>query len=256
MSIPEARDQQVPWLKQRRFVVIAALVVACFIAAGWAIGLMVERSYDVSPENIREDIRSLGAWGHLMYVLVMIASVIFSPIPNLPVMIGGGLAYGVVLGTAYAVLGLTIGGSIAFWIARKGGRRYLARFIGPKAAAQIDAVASARTGGWVLFWARMLPLVTGDWVAYAAGLTGIRYRVFLLATAFGSIPPTAVAVGAGDQLDENWWITAIVVAVAVLAAAGSATFVILRQKRLREQAQELAERVIENRPLRAGADRS
>lgn len=256
MTRPEAHDTQVPWLKQRRFVVAALIVVGCFLALGWAIGLMVERSYDFSPENVREDIRGLGAWGHVMYVLVMIASVIFSPIPNLPVMIGGGLAYGLVLGTFYAVLGLTIGGSAAFWIARKGGRRYLARFIGAKAAAQIDAVSKARTGGWVLFWARMLPLVTGDWVAYAAGLTGIRYRVFLLATATGSIPPTAVAVGAGDQLDENWWITAIVVAVAVVAAVGSSMFLILRQKRLREQAHELAERVIDKRPIGAGADRS
>jgi uncharacterized membrane protein YdjX (TVP38/TMEM64 family) len=254
MTTSEAEGRPVPWLKQRRFVVIAAIVVACLLALGWVIGLMVERSYDFSPENVREDIRGLGGWGHVIYVLVMMASVIFSPIPNLPVMIGGGLAYGTVLGTFYAVLGLTLGGTVAFWIARKGGRRYLARFVGEGAAAQIDAISQAKTGGWVLFWARLLPLVTGDWVSYAAGLTSIRYRTFLLATATGSIPPTAIAVAAGDQLDENWWITAAVVAVAILGAVTSSTFVLLRQKRLRQKAQEFADHVINKQALGAGAD--
>ena len=43
----------------------------------------------------------------------------------------------------------------------------------------------------------------------------------------------------------------LILALAIVAAVSSSTYIVLRQKRLREQAEELAERVIDKRAVGA-----
>jgi uncharacterized membrane protein YdjX (TVP38/TMEM64 family) len=53
-------------------------------------------------------------------------------------------------------------------------------------------------GAMMIFVLRLIPLVSFDAISYAAGLTGIPFRKFLLATALGSAPGTFAFVYLGE----------------------------------------------------------
>src|SRR5688572_5047237 len=84
-----------------RPVVIAALVVIVIALA--ALYLAVTFVWDVSltidAEPFQEWVEELGFWGPIAYIGVMAAATLFAPIPNVPVFIAAGLAWGPVLGT-------------------------------------------------------------------------------------------------------------------------------------------------------------
>ncbi len=212
-----------PLLLRRRVVVGLVLgfiaVVALYSYTTRSFGL----TYTIEEEPFREWVDGFGIFGPVVFIGVMAISVLFAPIPNAPIFMAAGLAWGPVVGTAYSMAGLILGSAMAFWIARRLGRRHLPRLIGRRNAERIDAVV-LEMGGRVVFWARMIPAVNFDWISYLAGMTAIPFRVFMVYSALGMLFPTAIAVVAGDGLGRDFritlaaggaWIAVIVISAAV-----------------------------------------
>jgi len=222
--------EETPLLLQRRtiaaIVVGFLLLVAGYATATEALGLQLE----IDPEPFRNWVAQWGYWGPLVYILVLAASVLFAPIPNVPIFIAAGLAWGPVLGTAYSMAGMTLGSAAAFWVARRFGRRHLARLIGRKAAARLDRLA-VEAGGQVIFWARMLPVVNFDLISFVAGLTAIAFRRFIVASFLGMLVPTSMAVVAGDSLGRDIRITLALAGVWVAGIVASAAYLWRRRRR-------------------------
>ena len=195
-----------PWLLRRRVVasIIAAFVLLAlaYVVTSEALGI----SYEIDPEPFQSWVRAQGALGPVVYIAILALSVLIAPIPNGPIFIAAGLAWGAILGTAYSMAGMLLGSSLAFWIARWAGRRYLARLIGSRAAYRVDD-AALLVGGKVIFWARLLPVINFDWVSFLAGLTAMQFRTFFLWSTAGMVLPTALMVAAGDGLGRDVRIT-------------------------------------------------
>ena len=202
-----------------------ALVVA-YIVISEAFGL----SYDLNAEPFRNWVEEQGAWGPVVFILVMAISVLFAPIPNVPIFIAAGLAWGPVLGTAYSMCGMMLGSTMAFYTSRFLGRKHLPRLIGAKATGRLDSLV-ANMGGRVMFWSRMLPVINFDWVSFVAGLTGIGFRTFFVYSFFGMLTPTVIAVVAGDQLGKDVRITLGIGGLWVLGIVLSAGFFWYRRRR-------------------------
>ena len=56
---------------------------------------------------------------------------------------------------------------------------------------------------WIVFWARLLPATNFDWINYLAGLTGVRFWPFVLATGLGMAPATIATVVAGSTVEDH-----------------------------------------------------
>lgn len=182
---------------------------------------------DLDVEDIREWIRDLGFWGPILLIAVLALAMVVAPIPNPPFMIAAGIAWGTFLGVVYAVIGQLIGSIIIFWLSRKFGRKLIPRLIGDAGAERVDRLAG-RMGPQLVFWWRMMP-VSFDFAAYAAGLTTMSFRLFVLLVFVGSIIPTTVVVGFGDSFGKSWQALAvtgglIVLAMGVLSAVLYRTF--------------------------------
>jgi uncharacterized membrane protein YdjX (TVP38/TMEM64 family) len=106
---------------------------------------------------------------------------------------------------------------IIFWLSRKFGRRFIPRLIGAEAAERVDKLA-LQMGPQLVFWWRMMP-VSFDFAAYAAGLTTMGFRKFVLLVALGSIVPTTVVVGFGDSFGKSWQAIAVTGGLIVLAVS-------------------------------------
>ncbi|MCA9843745.1 MAG: TVP38/TMEM64 family protein [Dehalococcoidia bacterium] len=197
---------EVPILLRPKVLVGLVLGFLLMVAAYFAAVQIFDLSLSIDAEPFQEWVDGWGLLGPLVYMVVLAASVLFAPIPNLPIFIAAGLAWGPVLGTVYSMGGMMLGSAAAFWVSRRLGRGWLPRLIGISTAARLDDLAT-RMGGRVIFWARMLPVVNFDFISFLAGLTAIRFSTFFLYSFLGMLLPTTIAVIAGDSLGKDVRVT-------------------------------------------------
>lgn len=107
----------------------------------------------------------------------------------------------------YAGLGSTIGASIPYWIARKGGEPLVKKFLNvfgfsPDPIERIQA-QFRKWGPGIILVGRMIPGVR-TLVSIPAGLARISFPKFFLATFVGSYIWCTVLIGAGYVLGHEW----------------------------------------------------
>src|SRR3989344_8478318 len=81
-----------------------------------------------SPSFIRDLTLGWGLWSYLIYVLIFILSVPL-PLPSGPLALAGGYLFGIFWGSLLALLGLFVGSSISFIVARKFGQPLVEKLI-------------------------------------------------------------------------------------------------------------------------------
>lgn len=181
---------------------IAALVLLVFgayLAVRW-----IDFGEVLKPERVASWLTAAGPWAPFGFILLMIVSVVILPIPSLPLDMAAGATFGVVLGTAYAVIGAEIGAIISFLIGRAVGREALARLF------RTDVIfcerCSDRHLAIFVFASRLLPIFSFDLISYGAGLTNMSVRAFAVATLIGMIPPTFALTALGGSVLAGEWL--------------------------------------------------
>ncbi|MBI2761753.1 MAG: TVP38/TMEM64 family protein [Chloroflexi bacterium] len=205
------QDDQAPYLTGRRawydfgitFTPRQALLLLALLAIGvavsYALDFAVSRFVGLEAEDVKDWVSGFGALAPVVYIALLASTIIFSPLPSVPVDIAGGLAFGWAPATVYTVIGGMIGATVNFYLARWLGRGFVERKIGRQAMTQIDTLAE-RTGFKFVFALRLLPLFNFDWVSYAAGLTLISFRTYAVASVLGMLPPVVGITYVGDVL--------------------------------------------------------
>lgn len=224
--------EETPLLLQKR-VVFGLLAVFLLLAVAYlsAVSLWnIPTTFDAQP--FQRWVKARGPAGPVVFVAVMALSVLIAPIPNIPIFIAAGLAWGIVLGSIYSMAGMMLGSTLAFYVSRFFGRRHLPRLIGRKAAARLDGLVE-HFGGRLVFWARMLPVINFDWISFLAGMTTIRYVTFFWYSFLGMLLPTVVAVVAGDSIGKDLRITLALGGTWVSGILVSAAIFWVRQRRAR-----------------------
>lgn len=226
--------ESTPLLLQRRVVLGLAGGFVLLVVAYFVISEALGVSYDFDAGPFQEWVDSWGILGPIVYMAALAISVLIAPIPNAPIFIAAGLAWGPLVGTAYSMAGMMLGSVVAFYLSRLLGRKHLARLVGSKMARRMDDIADTM-GGRVIFLARMLPVVNFDWVSFVAGLTSIRFATFFLFSFLGMLVPTFVGVAAGDGLGRDIRITLAYGGLWVGGIVASAGFFWYRQRRWRDR---------------------
>ncbi len=196
--MPRPDLSSLPRLSRRGVFIIVGVTLASLLI-GVAFERIVGHWIDLSPENVRDWIQDMGAFGPAVFVSLVALGVVFSPIPSIPLGIAAGLAFGVWWGTVYSVVGSMIGAMAAFFLARRFGRPWVERYVPADQLDKIDAL-SERSGAWAILVMRLLPAFNFDWISYGAGLTTMRWLPFALATFFGMLIPVFGVVAVGDAL--------------------------------------------------------
>ncbi len=150
------------------------------------------------PGHIREWLEGAGNMAPVLYMLLMTAAVIVSPIPSLPLDLAAGAYFGPLQGTIYSVAGAMIGAVLSFIIARVLGRELIERFLGGHI--NFCEHCSDRLLTRIVFFSRLLPVVSFDVISYGAGLTKMSLKKFSAATFFGMIPLTFLYNYSGSVL--------------------------------------------------------
>jgi uncharacterized membrane protein YdjX (TVP38/TMEM64 family) len=157
------------------------------------------------------------------FFLVMIIQAIAAPIPSELVLITGGASYGLVVGTIVGGLGEIAGAFVAFFISVKLGRPIVERLVG-KDSLEFSDKWFHKYGGWAVLLGRLTPFIPFDAISYAAGLTKMSFRSFIIATAVGAFPRAAFYCFLGSIVPtergglEAMFTIAMIIVVAILLA--------------------------------------
>lgn len=133
--------------------------------------------------------------GPIGFFAVMIIQAVAAPIPSEAIVMFGGGAFfslygfwsGLLVTGLIGGLGECVGALCGFYISRFGGRPIALRLIG-KRGIQFADEWFTKWGGWAVLIGRLVPLIPFDAVSYGAGLTRMRFRSFMVATAVGAFP--------------------------------------------------------------------
>jgi uncharacterized membrane protein YdjX (TVP38/TMEM64 family) len=175
-------------LKRHHFIKIFLLIILVIIL------LLFQFVWDIAsyahPEQIQKWLSSAGSLAPLTYIVTMVLAVVISPIPSLPLDIAAGAFFGPFLGTIYSVIGALGGAVVSFMISRFIGREFIERFLGGHINFCTECSDELLTK--IVFFSRLLPVVSFDVISYGAGLTKMSLKKFSMATALGMIPLTFV----------------------------------------------------------------
>jgi uncharacterized membrane protein YdjX (TVP38/TMEM64 family) len=152
---------------------------------------------------IREQLRSFGPWAPVVAFALIQLQAVLAPLPSFPVIYANGLLFGTVWGGLLSWISVLVSAALCFGLARRWGRPLVERVLSPAALRTADALFD-RYGVFAVLIGRLLPLTAFDLLSYAAGLTPMRVRPFLTATAIGMTPTTFLMAAAGDVGTTSW----------------------------------------------------
>jgi uncharacterized membrane protein YdjX (TVP38/TMEM64 family) len=175
---------------------VRLLLLGVLLAGATAAGLVLAGG---SRGGISDAIDSAGPLGPVAFVvLYVVLTVLF--FPGAVLTAAGGAAFGAALGTVLAVIGATIGASGAFLIGRRAGREQVEQIAGGRIGT-IDRWL-ARRGFLAVLYVRLIPVIPFNALNYAAGVTAVRTRDYVLGTALGVVPGAFAYAALGSSLGD------------------------------------------------------
>ncbi len=193
-------------------VVALVLAIAVFIIIETQIGMP-------SGHAVRSYFRGLG-WTALPAFVVFYSAATLLPLPKSVCTIAGGAIFGFWAGLAVVLVGAIIGSTAAFAGARWLGRNSVRGLTVDRMRRLDDQIG--RRGFTTVLVTRLVPVVPFTTINYIFGLTAVTLRSYVIATAIGIVPGTAVyvAVGAYGLSPGSWPFAIAVVGVVVLSIIG------------------------------------
>lgn len=154
-------------------------------------------SMDVA--QVVEYIRSYGPWAAAISFCLMITQSVAAPIPAFLITFANAIIFGWWQGAILSWSSAMAGAAVCFWIARLLGRDAVEKLASKTALKSVDLFFE-KYGKHTILICRLLPFVSFDIVSYAAGLTGMGFWGFFLATGIGQLPATIVYSYVGGML--------------------------------------------------------
>jgi len=139
---------------------------------------------DVPIEYLKVQLQGMGIFSYVAFVLILILAVVAMPLTVMPLIPIATAALGPLPTALLSVVGWTIGGSIAFLIARHLGRPLLVRYVSLEKLTAIEDKIPAESHFWVVVLLRLtLPV---DLISYGLGLTkSLSFSSYFVGTLVG-----------------------------------------------------------------------
>ena len=150
-------------------------------------------------EAMRSFIAKYGPWAMAVSFLLMVFQSIAAPLPAFFITLTNANLFGWWQGAILSWASAMAGAAVCFYIARILGRDVVVKLCTAKGLAQIDDFFK-KYGRKSILIARLLPFISFDIVSYAAGLTGMGFWEFFIATGIGQLPATIVYSYVGGML--------------------------------------------------------
>lgn len=150
-------------------------------------------------EQVREQVDRFGIWAPAIVFGLRFTSIIVPVLPGTAYAILAGGLFGFAQGLLVVALADLASCTFNFYIARRYGRSLVERFVGEQFMEKVDRLAQQHLEGNFFLMTGLLMTGLFDFVAYAAGMTTMRWQSYFLALIVSIViaKPLWVAAGAG-----------------------------------------------------------
>lgn len=166
---------------------------------------------------LRERVDAAGALGALVFVIGY-AVLVLLPAPKAVLTALGGALYGLWLGALLSWAAAIIGAAAAFALGRLLGRQAVDHLIRGRAARADELLSEHGLGAVVAV--RLVPVLPFTAINYAAGVSAVAWRHYLLGSAIGMIPGSLAYATLGAWGTNPWGVFAGVAALVALVLIG------------------------------------
>lgn len=160
---------------------IVLLTLICLVATAAILHFL----HRIDPEQIQTWLHQSGVWAPVTYVALYVIATLLV-LPSTALNLTGGAIFGTWIGTFWTSVGAILAAIIAFAFTRTIGRKVIAKRMSGKWQA-IDREIQ-QSGLFYIFSIRLLPIIPYGLVNFAAGLTSISFKNYLLGTTLGTVP--------------------------------------------------------------------
>lgn len=209
MTSPAENSEPPSGDRSHRFGTAVSIALAVVLAAGVVVLFLFARRelwhYFTHPEELRTLVQGWGAWAPLGIIGFQVLQVVVAPLPGNVVSFGCGYAMGFWPGIVWVMLGVLVGASIDFLLARFLGRRLMRYLVPPDRLVRLDR-AVVRRGTFYMFLLLLIPNPIGDLTYYLAGLTPLPLPLFLVLVFVGRLPSNLIECGLGSGATGFGWL--------------------------------------------------
>ncbi len=212
LELTETGRKRVVWTKKRIFMVTLFTLLVLISIAILVVSIVKKTFlFELVRDYFLLPLEKIGYWSILLFLVLMVIQSLIVPIPSELVLLSGGMLYGswlgtwgVVLGVALGVVGSVLSGAVTYYIANKGGRPILEvtgehMKLADKFVFAMDLWIE-KWGIWAIIVGRAVPVVMFDPISYAAGISNVKWKMYNIATAIGSIPRSIFYAVIGYQM--------------------------------------------------------
>jgi uncharacterized membrane protein YdjX (TVP38/TMEM64 family) len=168
-------------------------------------------------DGVRKLLFDYYKFSFIIFVFFQIFQCVSIFIPLTPLTIAGGLVFGPYIGTFLSWIGLTLGDTICFFLAKYFGRAYVEKKIGSlnnRFSIEILSRNTTRISFYIIIGLFFLSgMVSFDVLSYTLGLTKVRYRHFIILLSIGIVPKLIVL-----NLVSNYFLSSKVPIFALIIA--------------------------------------
>jgi uncharacterized membrane protein YdjX (TVP38/TMEM64 family) len=189
--------------------------------------VLVPAFYELAAGQLgqfQHHLQSLGPWGPVFSVALLIAGALGVPVPVTIIMVADGLIYGTQTGTLISLVGGLLGALSAYLLGRHFSLASLAvleRFL-PGLSAHTSAGPTKPFVTWGIVLWHWIPGLPCNPMSYAAGCVRMPLSSFLGFTTIGLLPACAITAylgvqAAGDMPSQYWFLGLLIVGALWLA---------------------------------------
>lgn len=160
---------------------IIILTIICIVATALGVYLLG----GVDQEKLQSWLKQAGIWAPIIYIVLYTVATILI-LPSTPLNLSGGAIFGPGWGTLWTSIAAVIAAIVAFSFTRTVGRDIVAK----KLAGRWEAMdAEIRQSGlFYMFAIRLVAIMPYGLVNFAAGLTSVSFKDYVLGTTLGTVP--------------------------------------------------------------------
>lgn len=177
-----------------------------------------------------------------IYIAVQILQIIISVIPGQAFQFAAGYLYRYFFGLLFSLIGAVIGTTITFYMAKLLGKDAVHLFFGEERMSYFIQRLNSKRAYTLVFLLYLIPGLPKDVVSYAAGISEMNFRAFLLLSLLGRIPGMSGSLLVGALYFREHY-----VGMALVCILATVAFIIciLKRKSIERKLDKFYERIIE-----------
>ena len=164
--------------KLKTFFKIATIIITIAIIV--FLLLCLKKGFFSSPQVIVKKVEKFGVFGPIIFILLQIVQVVLPIIPGGASCLAGVLLFGSVYGFIYNYIGMIIGSTIVFLLARKYGIRFVKKICNEEKVDKYVGYIRKKKFEKIFIICILLPGFPDDLLCYVAGVSKLTLKRFLI----------------------------------------------------------------------------